>query len=97
MAKESLIRKKAIEILKKQKFICWWPPKIKFKQNDIFGIIDLIALRRKKLKYIQLTTLPNLARHRKKIINFFKKNKVELPVEIWAWSDKKRKFNIEII
>jgi len=97
MAKESLIRKKAIEILQKQKFICWWPPKIKFRQTDIFGILDLIALRGRKLKCIQLTTPVNLARQRKKILNFFKKNRVKLAVEIWAWSDKKRKFKIETV
>lgn len=97
MLNESEIRKRAIEILKKKKWIFWYPARIKYRQNDIFGIIDLLALRGKKLKYIQLTTLPNLARQRKKILNFFKEFKVKLPVEIWAWNSSKKTFKIERI
>ncbi len=70
---------------------------IRFKQNDIFGIIDVLALKRNKLRYIQLTTLSNLSLRRKKILNFFKENKVKLPVEIWSWSKKEKKFKIEKI
>ena len=97
MPKESLIRKKAIEILKEGGWITWYPSKIRFKQNDIFGIIDLLAIKRKKQKNIQLTTLPNISTKRKKITNFLKNFKVELPVEIWAWSKKEKKFRKEKI
>lgn len=97
MPKEAVIRKKAIAILTKEKWVCWWPPKVKFKQNDIFGIIDLLALRGNKLKKIQLTTLPNVSMRRKKIIGFLKKFRVELSVEIWAWDKKKRRFKEELV
>jgi len=97
MAKEAEIRKKAIKILKKEKWVTWFAPKVKFKQTDVFGIIDLLALKGKKRKNIQLTTLPNVSAKRKKITNFLKKYKVELPVEIWAWSKKEKKFRIEKI
>jgi hypothetical protein len=97
MAKESMIRKKAIELLAKNKWTHWFAPKVKFHETDIFGIADLICCRKNKIKFIQLTTLPNISFKRKKIINFFKKNKVKLPIEIWAWNSKKKKFKIEKI
>ena len=72
--KESLIRKKAIQILEKKKWIVWWPSKVKFKQSDIFGIFDMICWKKitGNLKFIQLTTVSNLSTRRKKIQNFFK-------------------------
>jgi len=97
MPKEVVIRKKAIKILERGKWIVWWPPKVKFRQNDIFGIIDLLAIKGKKQKNIQLTTLPNISTKRKKITNFCEKFKVEIPVEIWAWSKKEKKFRKEKI
>ena len=95
--REAEIRKKAIEILRREKWIVWYAPKVKFKQTDIFGIIDLLALKGRRRKNIQLTTLPNVAAKRKKITNFLKKNKVELPVEIWGWNSKKKEFRKEKI
>lgn len=97
MAKEKYIRKKATEILRRGGWITWFAPKVKFQQTDVFGIIDLLALKGKKRKNIQLTTLPNVSAKRKKIGNFLKKFKVELPVEIWAWNQKKKKFKKEKI
>ena len=95
MPKETEIRKKAIQFLEGQGWICWAPPKIKFKQSDIFGIIDLLALKGKAKKNIQLTTVSNISTRRKKIANFLKTSKVELPVEIWGWDKQKKKFKKE--
>jgi len=97
MPKEAVIRKKAIKILADGNWICWYPAKVKYKQNDIFGIIDLLALKGRRQKNIQLTTLPNVSARRKKIINFLRTFKVELPVEIWAWDQKKKNFRKEKI
>jgi len=97
MAKEALIRKKAIQILGEEGWVTWYPPKVRYKQTDVFGIIDVLALKGKRKKNIQLTTLPNISTKRKKIINFLEEFKVELPVEIWAWDRKKRKFRKEKI
>jgi len=42
MPKESVIRSKAIEILKKENWVCWYPPRVKWrKEGDIFGIGDI--------------------------------------------------------
>lgn len=95
MPKESQTRKKAIQILEEEGWVVWFAPKVKYKQTDVFGIIDLLALRGKEKKNIQLTTLSNISTKRKKIINFIKEFKVELPVEIWAWNQKKREFKKE--
>jgi len=92
--KESEIRKKAIKELQADGWITWFAPKVKFQQTDIFGIIDLLALKGRKKKNIQLTTLSNVSGRRKKIINFLKKNKVEMTVEIWAWNGRKKEFRI---
>ena len=71
--REAEIRKKAIEILRSDKWIVWYAPKVKYKQTDVFGIIDVLALKGKQKKNIQLTTLPNVSGRRKKIKVFEKK------------------------
>lgn len=97
MAKEAETRKKAIKELTSRGWITWYPAKVRFKQNDVFGIIDLLALKGRKLRHIQLTTPKNVARCRTKILSFFRKRKVRLPVEIWHWVKKERKFKKEMV
>ena len=105
MPREYEIRKKAVQVLEKQNWLVWWPSKAIFKQNDIFGIFDLICLKKRSgnLKFIQLTTLPNLSTRKKKIRAFFKKNKINskirnnMGVEIWAWAKKKKRFKTETV
>jgi len=106
MAKESLIRKKAVEILTKEKWVIWWPAKVKFKQNDIFGAFDMVCCKKGAgdIKFIQLTTAPNLSARRKKIQAFLEENKIKGPktvfgaeAEIWAWAEKRQEFKIETI
>lgn len=104
MPTEKLIRKKATEILEKENWVYWYPPKVKFKQNDIFGAFDMVCCKRTKghLKFIQLTTVSNLSARRKKIANFLKENKINSSagfgaIEIWAWSNGHKKFKVEVI
>jgi hypothetical protein len=97
MPKEAQIRKKIVEILEEDGWIVWYPSKVKYQQNDVFGIIDLLAIKGKKKKNIQITTVSNLSARRKKITNFVKKANVELLVEIWAWNQKKKIFKKEKI
>ena len=70
---------------------------MRYQQTDVFGIIDILALRRKEKKNIQLTTLPNVSAKRKKITDFLTKFKVYLTVEIWAWDNKRKIFRKETI
>ena len=95
MPKEAEIRKKVIKILTEANWVCWYPPKVKFKQSDVFGIIDILALRGREKKNIQITTLPNISTKRKKILAFLKTSNVELPVEIWGWNKKAKSFKKE--
>jgi len=101
MAKESLIRKKAVEILEKEGFVYWYPAKVRFKQNDIFGVFDLVCWRKKTtdIKFLQLTTLPNFSARKKKIKAFLEKNrfpqKVSVGIEIWGWNQGKKEFRRE--
>lgn len=105
MPKEAVIRKKAIEILEKERWIVWWPAKVKFRQTDIFGIFDLICWKKNigNFKLIQLTTVSNLSARRKKISNFFKENKMNLrraegvETEIWAWGQSQKAFKVETV
>ncbi len=97
MPKESVIRKKAINELESKGWVVWFAPKVKFLKTDVFGIIDLLALKGKNKKNIQLTTLPNVSTKRKKITAFLKKFNVELPVEIWSWDKKNRIFRKETV
>lgn len=95
MAREAETRKKAIRELEGSGWVIWYPAKVRFKQNDVFGIIDLLALKGRKLRHIQLTTKSNVARCRKKILAFFRKKKTWLKVEIWYWDKKKKEFKKE--
>ncbi|HOA47493.1 MAG TPA: hypothetical protein P5570_00460 [Candidatus Paceibacterota bacterium] len=95
MPKESEIRKKVVQILENDGWIVWYPPKVRYKKTDIFGIIDLLALKGRRQKNIQLTTVSNLATRRKKIDNFLTKFEIEMTVEIWAWYAKKKEFKKE--
>lgn len=103
MVTESEIRKRAVQILEKQKWLIWWPSRAIFKQNDIFGIFDLICFKKRvgNLKFIQLTTLSNLSTRRKKIKNFLKKHRLSgqnsADIEVWGWNKHKREFKIESI
>lgn len=105
MPREAEIRKKAIQILESERWIYWYPPKVKFKQNDIFGAFDMVCCKKKigTIKFIQLTTVSNLSARRKKIQNFLKENRVAAQksfaagVEIWAWNKRHKKFKIEIV
>lgn len=103
--REAGIRKKAVKILTDAGWICWYPAKVRYKQNDIFGVFDVICWEKVtgNLKFVQLTTLSNLSTRRKKIKNIFKKSKISpeialnFGVEIWAWNSKSKNFKIELI
>lgn len=103
MAKEALIRKKAVAILESEGFVYWYPAKVRFKQNDIFGVFDLVCWKKKttKIKFLQLTTLPNFSARRKKIREFLDRNrfpqKVLVDIEVWGWNQAKQEFRRETV
>lgn len=103
MAKEALIRKKAVSILEKEGYVYWYPAKVRFKQNDIFGVFDLVCWKKRttNIKFLQLTTLPNFSARRKKIRDFLDRNKfpqkVLVDIEVWGWNQSKQEFRRETV
>lgn len=97
--KEQTIKKRVLRVLSASNWIYWVPSKVKYQQNDIFGIYDIIALKGNKIRFIQFTTVANLSKHRKKMNNFFQENNIKrapnVSIELWGWSSKKKEFKIE--
>lgn len=94
---EAYIRKKVVSELENDHWICWWPAKVMFKENDIFGVFDLVCVRGEQLKFIQLTTSPNISARVKKILQFTQPNRISLPVEVWGYQKKKHQFKKVIL
>lgn len=92
--KERDLKKRVDEILKISGYVVWWPPKVRFLQNDIFGVFDCVAAKDDAVLFIQITTLTNVSHRRKKINDFLYHSKVSLSAQIWAWDDKKAGFRI---
>ena len=93
--KEAIIRKKAIRILNKKGFTCWYAPKAKFQECDLFSIWDIVCGKDEQFKWIQLTTLSNISARRKKINNYLAVNNIKFKQgEIWGWHKKLKVFKI---
>ena len=93
--KERDVRKKALEVLTGEDYISWYPSPVRWKKEiDIFGVFDLICCRKSSIKFIQLTSFPNIRAREKKILAFLKPNKIKLNSEVWGYNQKKRKFKI---
>ena len=93
--KEKQIRDKAVEILKSQGWFCWWSPKAKWQETDVFGIGDILCSRKDSVKLIQVTTTSNLSARRKKIKKVLENMELGCLIEIWAYNKQKGKFKIE--
>lgn len=94
MATEKLIRSKAREILKKEGFHLWCPSKVRYKETDIFGIFDGLAIRDSDLRFIQWTTKHNAKARVNKINAFFDEHACFIPCEVWGWDEKTKEFQI---
>ena len=93
----------AVDELEWEKWVIWCPTKSRFQQNDIWGVFDLIAVRSLGggtwiLKFIQFTTLHNVAARRKKVGEFLLKNDlVGFPAEVWGYDKKNKEFKKFIV
>lgn len=84
--KEATLFKKVKEILQKQGWVYWNPPKVRWKrEKDIFGCFDLIAVRKNMVRFIQITTFTNMRTREKKVRKFLTENSLSLFAEVWAW------------
>lgn len=97
--KEYQIRKEFKKIAKHNKWICWYPVRVRYHQCDIFTIADTICFTAEGIKLIQLTTTSNLSARRKKIKKFLKKILFDIDclIEVWAYDSQKHIFKIETI
>lgn len=94
MATEKLIRTKAREILEKEGFHLWCPSKVRYKETDIFGIYDGLAIKDSELRFIQWTSKSNIRAREKKIHAFFTEHNCFIPCEVWGWDEIKKEFII---
>lgn len=90
--KEAGIRKKAIDELKREGYICWYPLKVKYQETDIFGVFDAICIKDSDLRFIQWTSLGNISTRKKKIERFFKENNVFIACEVWGYNGETKIF-----
>ena len=58
------------------------------------GVIDLVAVRGKNIKWIQFTTMSNIQARRRKILKWKQDTGAEIPIEVWGWCQKYKKFKI---
>lgn len=98
--KEKIIKKHAVARLKAGGWVCWAPAKVRFYENDIFGVFDVICWREQYLTFIQLTSVSNIRTRERKVRRFLEKNKLTIPsavyVEIWGIKKDKSFKIIEI-
>jgi hypothetical protein len=79
----------------------WWPPRVGWYQQsdvkDLFGVFDCVAARNGKIKFIQITTSPNLSARRKKIQAWMITAGNVPRCWVWAWHKKREAWVMELI
>lgn len=80
----------------------WYPPEQYFSYRgkvvirDIFSIFDLIAIKKSRIMFVQLTTIQHLSEHRRKIRDFCFGRQVRFKNGfIWAYNPKKGEWKTE--
>lgn len=99
---ENEIRKRASARLKADGWAYWYPPllyRLRGYERDIFGVFDLIAMRKNKLLFIQLTTRQHVSERRRKIQAFMRESGCDFrsTAYIWAWDNKNGGFDAHLI
>jgi len=84
--------KLAFKVLQEKNFLVWKPPRVKFYSQDILGFFDLIALKGKELKLIQVQKERKRPYKIREILKLPKPSKVSY--ELWVYNSKEKKFDI---
>lgn len=93
--KETQIRKKALNTLKAAGWRTWYPYRVRYrKEKDIFGVYDIVAVKGKKTRFIQLTTKSHVGTRKKKVKKFLKSNNLSIQSEVWGYNKKTKKFDV---
>ena len=81
----------------------WFPARVMYNQNDIFGCYDCLVYmpakypsEKAKIYFIQITTLTNISHRVKKIQLVFANLKKPIPDNsfVYGWDKEKYKFKI---
>jgi len=95
---EAKIRALALEKIRKEKGVPWFPKKVKWHETDAWGVFDiLIIYPPSNFVPIQITSRSNMSARKKKILNFFNKFKISIYCEVWGWDKKIKEFKIQHI
>ena len=81
------------------RFVSWRSPSTARLSWDVFTIFDVvIVFEDGRVFFIQMTTLTNLSKRRRKIQEYFVAKSFVIPNSyIFAWNEKKGRFKIEKI
>ena len=96
--KESAIRRLACDELERLGYIVWWPYDNRWaKEQDIFGVFDLIAIHKKTalVQFVQITTVSNISARKKKVIGFLLKLRWQddnFIFSVWGYNQKYKHF-----
>lgn len=94
MAQESIIKQKVKLALANDDYVFWSGAKAMYQSSDIFGIFDCIAAKRgsmNEFRFIQYTSISNMAARRRKIKQFFLSNNLFIDSELWGYEGGKFK------
>jgi hypothetical protein len=96
--KGKLYEKKAQDILAGRKYWIEKARRMRFQTQDLFGCWDLMAVSRKEIRFIQVSSEPFGSRSRadKEHMLAFPKPPGSTK-EYWRWNEKKKEFEIAII
>ncbi len=73
----------------------YWFPHNTWGERDVFGVFDFIAVKKKSVMFIQITTIDHISHRHRKINNFFYERDVEIGnAFIWAWNKKVGKWKV---
>lgn len=96
--KGKLFEKKAQDILTKQGYWVEKARRMRFQAQDLFGCWDLVAVSRKEVRFVQVSSEPFGSRSRAD-----KEHMLAFPKppgsskEYWRWDQKKKEFAIQTI
>ena len=94
--KEKTIKKYFKRWCKKYNWLCWFPIRNRFKKVDIFGVFDVIIIKRSgEVGFVQLTTKSNISARRRKIEKWLAENQLpflEMLIYIFGFDKKTKEF-----
>lgn len=96
--KGKLIEKKAQDALAKDGYWLEKARRMRFQAQDLFGCWDLIAVSRKEIRFVQVSSEPFGSRSRadkERMLAFPKPPGSQK--EYWRWNEKKKQFEITTI